>query len=98
MGKVIKKLYQTCDFCKKEYELTRIDRNGQPATLNTIDLPGYSHCVGSMNAPTVISGSICDSCMERLRKILKPHIRLEIFDYGGGSIEQEIEWKEEKPE
>ena len=54
MSKVVKKLYQTCDFCK----------------------------------------SICDSCMERLRKILKPHIRLEIFDYGGGTIE----WKEEKPE
>ena len=94
MSKVVKKLYQTCDFCKKEYELTGIDRNGQPATLNTIDLPGYSRCGGSMNAPTVISGSICDSCMERLRKILKPHIRLEIFDYGGGTIE----WKEEKPE
>ena len=31
---------------------------------------------------------------KRLRKILKPHIRLEIFDYGGGTIE----WKEEKPE
>lgn len=94
MSKVIKKLYQTCDFCKKEYELTRIDRNGQPATLNTIDLPGYSRCIGSMNVPAVISGSICDSCMERLRKILKPHIRLEIFDYGG----ETIEWKEEKPE
>ena len=94
MGKVIKKLYQTCDFCKKEYELTGIDRNGQPTTLDTIDLPGYSRRIGSMNVPTVISGSICDSCMERLRKILKPHIRLEIFDYGGGTIE----WKEEKPE
>lgn len=94
MGKVIKKLYQTCDFCKKEYELTRIDRNGQPATLNTIDLPGYSRCIGSMNVPAVVSGSICDSCMERLRKILEPHIRLEIFDYGGATIE----WKEEKPE
>ena len=94
MGKVVKKLYQTCDFCKKEYELTGIDRNGQPATLDTIELPGYSRCVWSMNVPTVISGSICDSCMERLRKILKPHIRLEIFDYGGGTIE----WKEEKPE
>ena len=32
--------------------------------------------------------------MERLRKILKPHIRLEIFDYGG----ETIEWKEEKQE
>ena len=94
MGKVVKKLYQTCDFCKKEYELTGIYRNGQPATLDTIELPGYSCCVGSMHAPTVISGSICYSCMERLRKILKPHIRLEIFDYGEGTIE----WKEEKPE
>ena len=37
MSKVVKKLYQTCDFCKKEYELTGIDRNGQPATLNTIE-------------------------------------------------------------
>ena len=54
MGKVVKKLYQTCDFCKKEYELTGIDRNGQPATLNTIELPGYSRGDGSMNAPTVI--------------------------------------------
>lgn len=36
----------------------------------------------------------CDSCMERLRKILKPHIRLEIIDYGG----ETIEWKGEKPE
>ena len=94
MSKVVKKLYQACDFCKKEYELNGIDRNGQPATLDTIELPGYSRRVGSMNVPTVISGSICDSCMERLRKILKPHIRLEIFDYGGGTIE----WKEEKPE
>ena len=94
MGKVIKKLYQTCDFCKKEYELTGIDRNGQPATLNTIDLPGYSRRIVSMNEPTVVRGSICYSCMERLRKILKPHIRLEIFDYGEGTIE----WKEEKPE
>ena len=94
MSKVVKKLYQTCDFCKKEYELTGIDRNGQPATLNTIDLPGYSHDVVSMNVPTVVSGSICCSCMERLRKILKPHIRLEIFDYGV----ETIEWKEEKPE
>ena len=94
MSKVVKKLYQTCDFCKKEYELTGIDRNGQPATLDTIDLPGYSRCCGSMNVPTVVSGSICDSCMERLRKILKPHIRLEIFEYGGGTIE----WKEEKQE
>ena len=94
MGKVVKKLYQTCDFCKKEYELTGIDRNGQPATLDTIELPGYSRCIGSINAPTVVSGSICYSCMERLRKILKPHIRLEIIDYGGGTIE----WKEEKPE
>ena len=94
MSKVVKKLYQTCDFCKKEYELTGIDRNGQPATLDTIDLPGYSRCIGSMNVPTVISGRIFYSCMERLRKILKPHIRLEIFDYGGGTIE----WKEEKPE
>ena len=94
MSKVVKKLYQTCDFCKKEYELTGIDRNGQPATLNTIELPGYSRCIGSMNVPTVISGDICYSCMERLRNILKPHIRLEIFDYGGGTIE----WKEEKPE
>ena len=94
MSKVVKKLYQTCDFCKKEYELTGIDRNGQPATLDTIELPGYSRCGGSMNVPTVLSGSICDSCMERLRKILKPHIRLETFDYGGGIIE----WKEEKPE
>lgn len=94
MGKVVKKLYQTCDFCKKEYELTGIDRNGQTATLNTIELPGYSRGDGSMNAPTVLSGSICDSCMERLRKILKPHIRLETIDYGGGNIE----WKEEKPE
>lgn len=32
--------------------------------------------------------------MERLRKILKTHIRLEIFDHGEGTIE----WKEEKPE
>lgn len=94
MGKVVKKLYQTCDFCKKEYELTGIDRNGQPATLDTIELPGYYRGDGSMNVPTAISGSICDSCMERLRKILKPHISLEIFDYGGGTIE----WKEEKPE
>lgn len=94
MGKDVKKLYQTCDFCKKEYELTGIDRNGQPATLNTIDLPGYYRGDGSMNVLTVISGSICYSCMERLRKILKPHIRLETFDYGGGIIE----WKEEKPE
>ena len=94
MGKVVKKLYQTCDFCKKEYELTGIDRNGQPATLDTIDLPGHSRCSGSMNVPTVVNGSICYSCMERLRKILKPHIRLEIFDYGG----ETIEWKEEKPE
>ena len=54
MGKVVKKLYQTCDFCKKEYELTGIDRNGQPSTLNTIDLPGYYLGDGSMNAPTVI--------------------------------------------
>ena len=54
MGKVVKKLYQTCDFCKKEYELTGIDRNGQPSTLNTIDLPGYYRGDGSMNAPTVI--------------------------------------------
>ena len=91
MGKVVKKLYQTCDFCKKEYELTGIDRNGQPATLDTIELPGYYR---GENVPAVISGSICYSCMERLRKILKPHIRLEIFDYGGGTIE----WKEEKPE
>lgn len=94
MSKVVKKLYQTCDFCKKEYELTGIDRNGQPATLNTIDLPGYSRCGGSMSVHTVVRGSICDSCMERLRKILKSHIRLEIFDYGG----ETIEWKEEKPE
>lgn len=94
MGKVVKKLYQTCDFCKKEYELTGVDRNGQPVTLNTIDLPGYSRGDGSMNVPVVISGSICGSCMERLRKILKPHIRLEMFDYGGGTIE----WKEEKQE
>lgn len=94
MSKVVKKMYQTCDFCKKEYELTGIDRNGQPATLDTIELPGYSRRIGSMNVPTVLSGSICDSCMERLRKILKPHIRLEIFDYGEGTIE----WKEEKPE
>ena len=94
MSKVVKKLYQTCDFCKKEYELTGIDRDGQPATLDTIELPGYSRRIGSMNVPTVISGSICYSCMERLRKILKPHIRLEIFDYGEGTIE----WKEEKPE
>ena len=94
MGKVVKKLYQTCDFCKKEYELTGIDRNGQPATLNTIELPGYYRGDGSMNEPTVVSGSICDSCMERLRKILKPHIRLEIIDYGG----ETIEWKEDKPE
>ena len=54
MGKVVKKLYQTCDFCKKEYELTGIDRNGQPVTLDTIDLPGYSRRIGSMNVPTVI--------------------------------------------
>ena len=94
MSKVVKKLYQACDFCKKEYELNGIDRNGQPATLDTIELPGYSRCGGSMNVPTVIRGSICDSCMERLRKILKPHIRLEIFDYDEGTIE----WKEEKPE
>ena len=94
MSKVVKKLYQTCDFCKKEYELTGIDRNGQPATLDTIDLPGYSCCGGSMNVPTVISGSICDSCMERLRKILKPHIRLEKFYYSG----ETIEWEEAKPE
>lgn len=94
MGKVVKKLYQTCDFCKKEYELTGVDRNGQPVTLNTIDLPGYSRGDGSMNVPVVISGSICGSCMERLRKILKPHIRLEMFDYGRGTIE----WKEEKQE
>ena len=94
MSKVVKKLYQTCDFCKKEYELSGIDRNGQPATLNTSDLPGYSRRIGSMNAPTVIRGSICYSCMERLRNILEPHIRLEIFDYGG----ETIEWKEEKPE
>ena len=94
MSKVVKKLYQTCDFCKKEYELTGIDRNGQPATLDTIDLPGYSRRIGSMNEPTVVRGSICYSCMERLRKILKPHIRLEIFDYGG----ETIEWKEEKAE
>lgn len=94
MSKVVKKLYQTCDFCKKEYELTGIDRNGQPATLDTIDLPGYSRRIGSMNEPTVVRGSICYSCMERLRKILKPHIRLEIFDYSEGTIE----WKEEKPE
>ena len=94
MSKVVKKLYQTCDFCKKEYELTGIDRNGQPATLDTIDLPGYSRRIWSMNAPTAIRGSICYSCMERLRNILEPHIRLEIFDYGG----ETIEWKEEKPE
>lgn len=94
MGRVITKRFQTCDFCKKECELTGVDRNGQPVTLNTIELPGYSRGDGSMNVPTVISGSICDSCMERLRKILKPHIRLEIIDYGGGIIE----WKEEEPE
>lgn len=94
MSKVVKKLYQTCDFCNKEYELTRIDKNGQPATLDTIELPGYYRGDGSNNAPTVIRGSICYSCMERLRKILKLHISLEIFDYGG----ETIEWKEEKPE
>ena len=94
MSKVVKKLYQTCDFCNKEYELTGIDRNGQPTTLNTIELPGYSRGDGSLNVPTVIRGSICGSCMERLRKILKPHICLEIFDYGV----ETIEWKEEKPE
>ena len=94
MSNITKKFYQRCDFCKKEYELTGVDRNGQPVTLNTIDLPGYSRGDGSMNVPVVISGSICGSCMERLRKILKPHIRLEMFDYGGGTIE----WKEEKQE
>lgn len=94
MSKVVKKLYQTCDFCKKEYELIKSDLIEQPYMLDSISLPGYATSKEAPRTRAIVCGSICDSCMDRLRKILEPYLRLE----NAGYCREIIEWKEEKQE
>lgn len=94
MSNITKKFYQRCDFCKKDYELIKADLSEQPYMLDSISLPGYATSMEAPRTRAIVGGSICDSCMDRLRKILEPYLRLENAAYCG----EIIEWKEEKPE
>lgn len=94
MSNITKKFYQRCDFCKKEYELIKADLSEQPYMLDSISLPGYATSKEAPRTRAIVGGSICDSCMDRLRKILEPYLRLVNAEYCG----EIIEWKEEKQE
>lgn len=94
MSNITKKFYQRCDFCKKEYELIKSAQSEQPVMLDSISLPGYATSMEAPRTRAIVRGSICDSCMDRLRKILEPYLHLVNAEYCG----EIIEWKEEKPE
>lgn len=84
MAKKYTKIYQQCDFCKKEYE---IENNG----LNKIDLPGYYVREDGSQTAYWVQGDICKDCTQRLRKKLVDILILQEVAYGG----THIEWRED---
>ena len=83
MAERITKYYQKCDFCHKEY---LVPESG----LMRIVLPGYD--IGEYGAKheSIIGASICNDCLDRIRKILAEKVDIKDIAYGGVCIH----WKE----
>lgn len=79
MGKPTARYFQKCDFCHKEFETDAI---GMPS----IELPGYYIGERGEKSGTIVSGTICSECMERLRDSLREFIDLKEVDYGGNAF------------
>lgn len=76
MAKITTKYFQECDFCHKEVET-------YSQGLCVISLPGYLIESDGTKRNSLVSGTICPQCMERLRGLLGKFIKLEEADYGG---------------
>lgn len=80
MSDVKTKYYQMCEFCGKEYE---VSKDGLP----TITLPGYLIEYYGSRMPQMVTGVICENCMQKLREKLSEFIRLHEISYAGNNIE-----------
>lgn len=79
MAKPKVRYFQTCDFCHKEYET---DVEG----MFVIKLPGYYIGERGEKSRTIVSGTICSECMDRLRSLLDKFIKLNEVEYGGNAF------------
>lgn len=78
MSEIKTKYYQKCDFCNKEYE---VGVKGLPK----ISLPGYI-CEYTGTRETIVTGVICNECMQKLRENLRKFIDIKEIEYGGTQI------------
>ena len=90
MSKIITKYYQECDFCHKKYE---VDETGLPK----INLPGYYFWCATGKREAIVTGVICDECMQKLRENLRKFIDIKEIEYVGAQIfwNDEKEWNNE---
>ena len=63
MAKQTTKYYQECDFCHKEFE---VSKDG----MSSITLPGYLIRDNGARIPQWVTADICPECTERLREHL----------------------------
>lgn len=84
MSKITTKYYQKCDFCNKEHE---VGAKGLPK----INLPGY-YFGGGEKQEWIVTGVICNECMQKLRENLRKFIDIKEIEYGG----TQIFWNDEK--
>lgn len=78
MSEIKKKYYQVCEFCNKEYE---VGEKGLPK----ISLPGYIfEQTGKREA--IVTGVICNECMQKLRENLRKFIDITEIEYSGTQI------------
>lgn len=87
MAKPTARYFQKCDFCHKEFET---NAKGMPS----IELPGYYIENGGGKIHSIVSGTMCSECTERLRDSLREFIDLKEVEYIGNVFS----WNERKDE
>lgn len=85
MAEIKTKYYQICDFCHKEHE---VGEKGLPK----INLPGYHYFDYKGKLDAIVTGVICNECMQKLRENLRKFIDIKEIEYAG----VQIYWNDEK--
>ena len=79
MAKQTTKYYQECDFCHKEFE---VSKDG----LSSITLPGYLINMDGHRVPQWVTADICIKCTNKLREYLARIVNINEISYAGTSI------------
>lgn len=81
------KYFQKCDFCHKEFE---VSKDG----LSSITLPGYLIYTDGCRIPRWVTADICIKCTNKLREHLARIVAINEISYAGTSIH----WLDDKGE